>query len=666
RILLARHGIGNGTPFGVVANVRKFTVFPLPCRPPPLTFICARYHVVTSRQPVLIRDRETDARFPLAPETLWGTMKHARSWLGVPILLGDAVVGIVSVQSYTPNKYSHEEERFLITIADQVAVAIQRTRLFEETQQRVAELEAMNEISSVLRAALTAREMVPALLDATLRALGADNGLALLYDAEQATFGEIATRGWFAELAHALSYSPEGIVNHVLTTGKPYTAREFRTDPLTREQARAQIPSGWGGLCVPIKTTQGVIGALVIAVRLPRIIQPNEARLAQTIAEMAGNAIHRADLYEQTERQIQRLDALRTIDTTISASLDLRVTLNILLEQTILQLGADAAEVLTLNPITQTLDFAAGQGFRTNAGTATRVRLDEGLVARAGLDQPIVQHADLSSADDPRAAAFADEGFRAYYAAPLISKGQFKGVLEVFYRASHRATPEWLEFLDMLAGQTAIAIEIATLFASLQRSNVDLAIAYDSTIESWSRVLDLRDRETEGHTQRVADLTMRLARVLGTSDADLVTLRRGALLHDIGKMAVPDRILRKKGKLTRAEMAEMQRHPQYANQMLSSIEYLRGALDIAYCHHEKWDGSGYPRGLRGEAIPLAARIFAVVDVWDALCSPRSYRGAWSHTRAQAYLRAQSGKHFDPHIVEAFLRMMEEDAAVKNE
>jgi putative nucleotidyltransferase with HDIG domain len=618
------------------------------------------WHVVKNRQPLLVRDRANDPRFPPSPETLWGTMKHARSWLGVPILLGDAVVGIVSVQSYTANTYDKEEEQFLVTIADQVAVAIQRARLDEETQQRLVELEAMNEISSALRAALTSREMLPSLLDATLRAFGANAGLAILYDWERTTPSEIAARGWFAEISHALAYSREGIVDHAITTGQAYIAREFRADPLTREHVRAQIPPGWGGICTPIRTTQGVIGVLIVSVPLPRTIQPNEARLLLTIAEMAGNAIHRATLHEQTERHVRRLNALHTIDTAISASLDLRVTLNILLDQTVLQLGADAANILTLDPITQTLEVATGQGFRTNAPPAQHLHLGEGSAAPAVLEHRITHHADLSAVTDPRAEWFAAEGFVTYYAAPLISKGQFKGVLEIFQRAPHQATTEWLGFLDTLAGQTAIAIELATLFTSLQRSNLELAIAYDSTIEGWSHILDLRDRETEGHTQRVAELTVRLARGLGVLDAELMNVRRGALLHDIGKMAVPDRILLKRGRLTKTEMQKMRQHPQFAKEMLSSIEYLRGALDIPYCHHERWDGAGYPRGLKGEEIPLSARIFAVVDVWDALCSKRPYRRAWRSRRVQAYLKAQAGSHFDPRVVEIFLRMIQTD------
>ena len=194
---------------------------------------------------------------------------------------------------------------------------------------------------------------------------------------------------------------------------------------------------------------------------------------------------------------------------------------------------------------------------------------------------------------------------------------------------------------------------------ALQMANQELQDAYDRTMEGWVRALDLRDRETEGHTVRVAEITVRLARILGIPESEILHVRRGALLHDIGKMGVPDRILLKEDKLTEEEWNVMRKHPNYAHEMLSPISYLHKAIDIPYCHHEKWDGSGYPRGLVGEEIPLAARLFAVVDVWDALLSSRSYRKGWPYARVMEYIVANSGSHFDPKITEQFLRLAEE-------
>jgi PAS domain S-box-containing protein len=199
--------------------------------------------------------------------------------------------------------------------------------------------------------------------------------------------------------------------------------------------------------------------------------------------------------------------------------------------------------------------------------------------------------------------------------------------------------------------------QIAVFF----RDITELAKAYDETLVGWSRALEFRDRETDGHTQRVTDLTVRLARKMGIAEEKIIYIRWGALLHDMGKIAVPDNILLKPKNLSKEEWELMRKHPEFAHEMLSPITFLRPALDIAYCHHEKWDGSGYPRGLKGTEIPLAARIFAVVDVWDALRSDRPYRLKWGEEQVIEYIRLSSGKHFDPAIVDNFFDLLKEDA-----
>jgi response regulator RpfG family c-di-GMP phosphodiesterase len=191
----------------------------------------------------------------------------------------------------------------------------------------------------------------------------------------------------------------------------------------------------------------------------------------------------------------------------------------------------------------------------------------------------------------------------------------------------------------------------------LQLAHQDLRQAYDLTIEGWVKALDLRDHETEGHTQRVKDMTVRLARNLGCTDEEILHIQRGALLHDMGKMGIPDEILQKPGPLTEEEWVIMRKHPLYAYQMLSPISYLNQALIIPYYHHERWDGSGYPHGLKGEDIPLFARLFSVVDVWDALSSDRPYRKSMHPKAVRDYLEAESGRLFDPYIVEKFLELI---------
>ncbi len=360
----------------------------------------------------------------------------------------------------------------------------------------------------------------------------------------------------------------------------------------------------------------------------------------------------------QARSRLDHLATLHAIDMIINSSLDLSVTLNEFLAFVTAQLRVDAAAVLLLNPYTQMLEYAAMQGFRNEGIRHSRLRLGEGVAGRAALERRTLSIPDLrkSGGEFKRLPLIEGEGFVAYYAVPLIAKGQVKGVLDVLHRSPLDIDEEWMSFFVSLAAQAAIAIDNAVLFSDVQRSNAELIMAYDTTIEGWGRALELRDQETEGHTKRATEMTLRLALAMGMNEAELAHVRRGALLHDIGKMSIPDSILLKNGPLTEEEWQIMRRHPVYAFEVLSPIAYLRPALDIPYCHHERWDGTGYPRGLKGEQIPLAARIFSLADIWDALNSDRRYHTAWPEQQIKEYIRSLAGTQFDPRVVEVFLNM----------
>jgi GAF domain-containing protein len=427
-------------------------------------------------------------------------------------------------------------------------------------------------------------------------------------------------------------------------------------------------------LMAPVERDEQLLGILTVFSTQPYAFDSADERLLQLFANQAAVAMENAQLLSQTQHQLERIQALHDIDLAITASVSLKVTLKILLEQVLKRLEMDAAGILVYNPHSMELEPTTSLGFQTigmypagNRNVSSRdwvsnrpLRLGESMAGKAALERQLVNIDDIDSHPglSEREHLFSNHGFSSYFAIPLISKGELKGVMEVLHRTPFVPDKDWIAFLYTLGNQATIAIDNASMFDNLQRSNLELSLAYETTLEGWAKALEMRDMETEGHSQRVTDLTLRLGRAMDINETTLVHVRRGALLHDIGKMGIPDSILLKPAALSEEEWDIMKRHPVYAYELMAPIAYLRPSVDIPYCHHEKWDGSGYPRGLKGEQIPLAARVFAVVDVWDALLSDRPYRPVWQRQEVLEYIRAQSGSHFDPQVVEAFFKLID--------
>jgi len=361
---------------------------------------------------------------------------------------------------------------------------------------------------------------------------------------------------------------------------------------------------------------------------------------------------------EQIRTQVRYLAALHAVDMAISASMDLPITLRVLINQVHQQLMVNAVSILILDPHTQTLKYSAGIGFKTGAIENTNLRLGQSYAGQAALERRIVAADDLDSRSSQlHTREFEKEDFTHYLGVPLISKGIVKGVLELFNQTPFSEDPSWMVLLESLAGQAAIAIENSTLMEEVQKVNMNLRSAYDATIEGWARSMDARNGDTEAHSRRMSDLAVELAQAAGCKGEMLLSIRHGALLHDIGKISIPESILLKPGPLSEDEWKIMRSHPAVAKRLLSSIEHLQSATEIPYGHHERWDGLGYPEGLKGEEIPLAARVFAVIDCWDSLRSDRPWRKAWTDGNALDYIESNAGKAFDPNIVDKFKKLI---------
>jgi PAS domain S-box-containing protein len=492
--------------------------------------------------------------------------------------------------------------------------------------------EVVIKVAAALRKASNHADMIPILLDQVITLLHMEEAALLIYGPEP--------QAWRME--------------------KSLRTIEYLTPQRRSPLGLIRSPAAH---CVPLIAQDKTIGTLCIGCH--QKTKDEDIFMLKAIGDMAASAIHRITLHEQTRRHLQQVQALHTLDQVITSHFDLHKILTTLLEQVSAVLKVDAADVLLFNRRMQELEYAVGYGFASENTLRLRMPPEACCFSQVLSERHLTSIPDIRQCTTScgRKTLLEAEGIVTYHCMPLIASGELKGVLELFCRGPLTPGQEWVDFLTTLAGQAAIAIEHAELFSRLRSTNDELTLSYDTTIAGWARALEMRDAETQGHSQRVTDLTLRLARKMGFDDEELVHIRRGAQLHDIGKMAIPDTILLKSETLTPAERKMMQQHPTYAYQWLSHIPFLRPALDIPYCHHEKWDGSGYPRGLKGQQIPLTARIFAVVDVWDALLSNRPYRPGWSYDEVREHIHKQSGRHFDPAVVEVFLQMVEEEQAV---
>lgn len=390
--------------------------------------------------------------------------------------------------------------------------------------------------------------------------------------------------------------------------------------------------------------------------------------LAEDITERRQSEVQLRESFIRVERSLHRMTTLRNVDLAITTHTDQSNMARAILNNAVDSEEIEAAVLFVPNLPSPGRPRSTGPLSALRLAGIAGVSADildgsvlnwQMLMANEVFQslQPLYINELHQNVHPGAQALYQATGFDTCAILPLLARGQSKGVLQFFHHGQDNPDSDWQTFLQSLALQAAIGIDHVEMLDNLKRSNRELASAYDETIKGWAQALELRDKETRGHSERVTGLTVRLAAAIGFDGEALDHIRRGAFLHDIGKMAITDSILQKTGTLNGEEWITMRQHPRVGYLLLSNIEYLKPALDVVLCHHEKWDGSGYPRGLKGEEIPVSARIFAVVDVWDALTSDRPYRLAWPEEEVRAYLHNESGKQFDPHIIDVFLKMM---------
>jgi diguanylate cyclase (GGDEF)-like protein len=631
----------------------------------PLTSDTPNAVVYQERQPYLLND--ASVAHPIFQQP---PHNRIRSWMGVPLIFQERMIGMLTLDSVHPDHFTNDHVRLAQAFADQVAIALENVRLFTEVQQ-LALVDALtglyNRRHFFTLARHVAERAVQSRCSTAIIILDLDD-FKNINDIYGHTVGDQV----LVAAAHCCRQSVRSVDIVARYGGEEFIILLPETDQehagqiaesvrinlmqmaLTTTTGPLQITASLGAASSTFADTadlniliEHADQALQVAKHLGKNWVVNwSAGLPAEDAVVAAQATQRSHRYTS---------ALLRVAARLNAHLDLPTVLRIICEETRHTLQVTCATIQLYDPEQDELRCAMALGtppdYLAHVVPTPRAVYDT-LMAQMGR---VVIIPDLQTMSNlPNAGLHQQMHARTFVSVPMRRAGNLVGILNVgTVGATRTFTNDELALLQGLADQAALAITNANLYTEMLH-------AYDATLEGWSRALELRDRETEGHSQRVTTLTMRLVQLLGIAEEEQVHIHRGALLHDIGKMGIPDGILLKPGPLTPEEWVLMQKHPIYAYEMLAPIAFLRPALDIPRYHHEKWDGSGYPYGLRGAEIPLAARIFAVVDVWDALQSDRPYRPAWTDEQIRAYIGSQAGSHFDPEIVAAFLHLLDSE------
>jgi len=519
-----------------------------------------------------------------------------------------------------------------------------------EKARRVVELTALSGFATVFESTLNEYRVYDNLCDAVSRSINPDVVLVFRFDRDRNQLLAVASegvKGSDAELSLPHDY---GLIGKVLESRESMVIEDTNLEWGYRQFLETyRIRSA---LYSPLKWRDEIYGVVFAGNQLKDSFNRDDLNLLSALAMQAALAVHNSRLYADLEDRIGELHAIFEIDKAITSAIELDTVLQQIVQMSLALLGAKTSSIMLLDEESQELVIAASHGLSQEYLTKGNIKVGESIAGRVIQEGKPIAVYDIGS--DPRHAYSEHarmEGLRSLLSVPLSLKDRVIGVLNLYTDEPHRFTPHEVNLFTSLASQAAIAIENARLFASLEEIYIEVITALASAI-------DARDAYTHGHSQRVTEYAVALAEEMGLSTAEIDVVRNASILHDVGKIGIKERILKKPGRLTEEERREMEYHPFIGTRILQSVKLLEPVMPLVYHHHEWYDGSGYPDGLRGEAIPLGARIISVADAFESMTSDRPYRKALPLEEAIAELRRGSGKQFDPQVVQAFIRLVE--------
>jgi putative nucleotidyltransferase with HDIG domain len=571
-----------------------------------------------------------------------------RSELVIPIKIYKRVVALLNIESNELNAFDQHEVAALSTLCEQISIALEGINLFDSTRRQLQELTVLHAITHAAVNAKDEDELLERATEIIGDSLYPDQFGFLMLDADGTHLLVNSNyRGISGETKKRVVPLSQGVVGKVAATGKPW-----RVPNVLREPGYMNVsPNMRSELCVPILgNSNRVLGVINAESAQLDAFSDKDLRLLNTIAGQLGTAVEKLRLFGSERAQREQAETLREVAAILSSETDSSKILDLILEQLKRVVPFDSASIQIIKGDNLSIRAVAGALQPEIIGYELAIK-DDKFAHPLLFEHRTVVYEDISNHPDWLTAPEAS-GVKSWIGAPLVVRGESVGVLTVDGYEVNQFSQGDADLVSAFAIHAGIALENARLFEEAQD-------AYVQTVSALASAIDVRDTYTSGHSQRIAELAVNTGRQLGCNEHELVDIRWGALLHDIGKIGVPDEILRKPAALDPQEEAIMRRHPEIGARIVERVKNLSSVAPIIRAHQERYDGMGYPDGLQAEAIPLTARIISVVDAYVAMTDDRVYRKARSHAAAIEELKRCAGTQFDPDVVDAFLRALDE-------